>query len=81
MTIRVEQWKAKLAIVNHFEQVEDTIQAKSNLGSFERFEQIRTCRDQIRQGRAELDELVGLMTPAELGAASEYYALNPTIST
>ena len=73
MSIIVEQWMDKLAIVEKFEKAEDTTQTNRTMSSKDRINQMRICRDQVLRGREEMDRMADRMTEEEREEAGQWY--------
>jgi hypothetical protein len=73
MSIIVEQWMDRLAIVEKFEKAENTAQTTSTMSRKDRTNQMRICRDQVLRGRDEMDRMADRMTEEEREEAGQWY--------
>ena len=73
MSIIVEQWMDKLAIVEKFEKAEDAALVSRTLSPKERSNQTRICRNQVLRGRIEMDRMADRMTEEEREEAGQWY--------
>jgi len=73
MSITIEQWMDKLAVVEMFEKAGDAAQVSRNLSERERTNQMRICREQLTREREEMDRMVDRMTEEEREEAGRWY--------
>jgi len=73
MSITVDQWKDKLAVVEMFEKAYDTAQMGRNLSDQECANQMLICHKQIRRSREEMDRMVDRFTDEDREEASLWY--------
>ena len=73
MSITIEQWMDKLAIVEKLEKAGDAAQVGRNLSERERTTQMRICREQLTRQREEMDRMVDRMTEEEREEAGRWY--------